>query len=424
MLGLPIFLGLDIMNRESDKISSLPFTDKAIRAFKPREKEYSKTDARSGLSLRIFPNGRKSFQYRYKLPGWKYYKRKVYGDYPDLSLKEARNLHHEAKQKVQDGIDLNVETKTRIQEQIAKPRVKESYEEYYSNYLLKELKRPERQVYYFKKDILPAIGEMVTEDVTRRHLIALLDKIVKRGAPVNANRTLSAIKRFFGFCVERGIIDDNPALQISKKSVGGSEKPKMRFLTTREIKKFWELMDSAPFSRQVQLILKILLLTGQRVGELCNAEWSEIDFKNGVWTIPEEKSKNGELNRVPLTYETQIYLSELSVLSGQSRFVCQSPQIKEEKPILYTTVNRAVLRHQNHFEIEKWTPHDLRRTVSTQMNEMGILPHVVEKILNHKMQGVMAVYNKAEHYDQKVEALARWEKRIKQILETDDDDLE
>lgn len=243
-----------------------PLTNKTIRALKLKEKEYSKSDGNSGLSLRIFPNGRKSFQYRYKLPGWKYYKRKVYDDYPDLTLKEARKLHIEAKQKVQAGIDLNVERETRIQKQIAEPKVKESYKEYHTNYLLKELKRPERQVYYFNKDIILTIGEMYTKDVTRRHLIAILDKIVKRGAPINVNRTLSAIKRFFGFCVERGIIDDNPILQISKKSVGGNEKPKMRLLRHDEIKRFWVLVDTAPFSKQVQLALKILLLTGQRVG--------------------------------------------------------------------------------------------------------------------------------------------------------------
>ncbi len=108
--------------------------------------------------------------------------------------------------------------------------------------------------------------------------------------------------------------------------------------------------------------------------------------------------------------------NELKTLAKKSKFVLQSPQVKDEEPIIYTTVNRAVLRHQNHFKIEKWTPHDLRRTVSTQLNEMGILLHVVEKILNHRMQGVMAVYNKAEYYDQKVSALNQWAKRIEEIV--------
>lgn len=391
-------------------------TDKKLQSLKPKEKEYSLSD-RDGLSLRVFSNGRKSFQYRYKLTGWKSYKRYVYGDYPKISLKEVRSLHAEAIKKVRAGIDLNLEKNTRIQKRIAEPIVKEAFEEYKKNYLFKELKRPERQIYYFKKDILPAIGLMKIKDVTRRHLIKILDKIVKRNAPINANRTLSALKRFFGFCVERGMLDDNPSLQITKKAVGGSEKPKNRFLSESEIKELLQKIDDAPFSRQVRLAIKILLLTGQRVGELCNAEWPEIDLKERVWTIPPHKSKNGDENKAPLSDMTISCFSELKELSGESRFVLQSPQEKEkEKPIVYTTVNRAVLRHQKYFGLEKWTPHDLRRTLATQLNELGVFPHVVEKILNHKMQGVMAVYNQAEYWEDKVKALNMWEEKIKQIM--------
>jgi integrase len=83
---------------------------------------------------------------------------------------------------------------------------------------------------------------------------------------------------------------------------------------------------------------------------------------------------------------------------------------------VYTTVNRAVKRHQDHFGIKKWVPHDIRRTVATQLNELGVLPHVVEKILNHKMQGVMAVYNKAEYWPERVEALLQWQEKIKRIV--------
>ena len=79
-------------------------------------------------------------------------------------------------------------------------------------------------------------------------------------------------------------------------------------------------------------------------------------------------------------------------------------------------MNRAVKRHQDHFGIKKWVPHDIRRTVATQLNELGVLPHVVEKILNHKMQGVMAVYNKAEYWPERVEALLQWQAKIKRIV--------
>ena len=412
-------------------------TDRGIKTLKHREKEYSISD-RDGLSIRVFPNGRKSFQYRYKLPGWKYYRRYTYGDYPDLSLREARDKHAKAKKQVQNGINLNLEKKIAISKQVAAQTVSEAYDEHDSLYLSRQLKQPGRQRQYFEKDVLPEIGEMKVKDVTSRHLIAILDSIVGRNAPIQANRTLSALKRFFNFCVERGILDYNPAAQISRSAAGGKETPKDRFLSESEIELFWKKIDTAKFSKQVQLILKILFLTGQRVGEVVAAEWDEIDLQNNIWTIPKEKSKNSNENRVPLNGMTIKCFNELKKLSyyysaegepKQSRYCCQSPQQMRETPrdkkskyttperaIQRVTIGRAIQRHQEYFGINKWTPHDIRRTLSTHLNEMGILPHVVEKILNHKMQGVMAVYNKAEYWGEKVEALNRWQEKIKQII--------
>lgn len=413
-------------------------TELKIKALKAKEKEYSVFD-NDGLSIRVLPSGKKSFQYRYRLPGWENSQSKRYiykPDYPTLSLKVARAKHSESLKKVAAGIDLNQEKNNAQLSRQADLTVAKAFKEYDERYLLKELRAPERQLQYFKKDILPVIGKMKAKDVTRRHLIMILDRIVDRGAPIQANRTLSALKRFFGYCVGRGILNDSPALQISKSEVGGKETPRKRFFTIEEIRTLWERIDTAPFSNQVQLVLKILLLTGQRVGEICNAEWSEIDFENKIWTIPEEKSKNGEQNRIPLHEMALGCFRELDSFAvyynpepKHSRYVCQSPQVRKqikgdrkskniinEAPIVYTAVNRAVKRHQDYFKIEKWVPHDLRRTVATQLNELGVLPHVVEKILNHKMQGVMAVYNKAEYWQERVDALKLWQEKIRQII--------
>lgn len=427
------------------------------------EIEYILPD-RDGLSVRIRPNGIKSFIYRYRLPHWEIGTNKRYTykpNFPQLTLKEARIKHAENVRLVAKRIDLNdIETTARMQKRL-EPTVNEAFEEYKDRYLLKELKAPEKQISYFEKDISLAIGKRKIKEVSRRELIMILDKIVDRSAPIQANRTLSSMKKFFGYCVGRGILNDNPALQIAKSEVGGKENQRDRFLSFDEIKRFFERIDTAPFSRTVQLVLKILLLTGQRAGEICNAEWSEIDFKNGIWTIPAEKAKNRIENRVSIHDLTLTAFQELKALSyyydpdpKQSRFVCQSPQVRKqvkgkrksaaiikEIPIVVTTVNRAVKRLLDigyysgyskddyfnqegkpidcHFGIKKWVPHDLRRTVATHLNDIGIAPHVVEKILNHRMQGVMAVYNKADYWDERVEALKLWNEKIKQIIADD-----
>ncbi|MBT4527849.1 MAG: site-specific integrase [Deltaproteobacteria bacterium] len=435
----------------------MSMTVKEFEALKPKNKEYT-VSAGDGLSIRILPTGVKQFQYRYKMAGDKSAKRYRLGNYPENSLKQARDLLFEARKKVRNGVDIAEKKREKKAKRKAEPTVNEAFDEFKERYLLKELKAPEKQISYFEKDISPAIGKKKIKEVTRRQLIMILDKIVDRNAPIQANRTLSSMKKFFGYCVGRGIIDDNPAFQIAKSEVGGKEKPGNRFLSLDEIKRFFERIDTAPFSKTVQLVLKILLLTGQRSGEVCNAEWPEIDFKKRIWTIPAKKAKNGIENRVPLhdmAIECFEDLKQLSVYIDpepkESRFVCQSPQIRreikrnrksdailKEIPILVTTVNRSINRLNEigyysaysqdnyfnseeesidcHFGLKKWIPHDLRRTVATQLNELGVLPHVVEKILNHKMQGVMAVYNKAEYFDERVEALKIWQEKIIQIL--------
>jgi integrase len=369
-----------------------------------------------GLSMRVFQNGRMCFQYRYSVPGGNNKKRAVYGDYPDISLKKAREMHAEANKMVRSGVDINAEKVLNKLKRKGEPTIAKTFKKYQLNYL-STLKSPKQTIYIFKKDILPNIGLMKVCDLRRDHIVDILMKIVHRGAPVKANKTLGSVRTFLRYCVESGVIENNPADKISKKFIGGEEKSRDRYLAKSEIKAFWEKIDTAPFSRQVQLIMKILLLTGQRVGEVTGAEWSEIDFKNKIWTIPAEKSKTRVKNLVPLHDESLNCFRELSVLAGQSPFVSQSPNRPEiQRPLVYTSIAQAVRHHYDFFGFDNWTPHDLRRTVSTWLNDMGVMPHVVEKILNHKMQGVMAVYNKAEYWEQRVEALKIWQEKIKQII--------
>lgn len=281
---------------------------------------------------------------------------------------------------------------------------------------------------------------MKLNDVTRRHLVLILQRMKDNGTYTQANRALSAMKKFFSYCVENGLLDDsapNPVSGITRESAGGKEESKSRYFEENEIKTFWDKIDNAPFSRTVQLVLKLVLLTGQRSGEVVNAEWSEVDLIKGEWLIPEQKSKNGVKNLVPLHDLSKECFRELKAYSvyydkkgepHNSRYVCQSPQqqreipndkasnyITPERPMLYSAINRSVSRHQDYFGLPKWTPHDLRRSVSTWLNKMKIKPYVVEKILNHKMQGVMGVYNQYDYLEEKTEALLHWQEKLKQI---------
>lgn len=375
----------------------------------------------SGLSMRVFQNGRACFQYRYMVPGSKNKKRYVYGDYPNISLEKARELHAEAKKQVRSGIDINAEKAVLTQKRIAEPTIAEMFERYKVDYLSTKLKNPRQTIYYFAKDVLPAIGPMKVSDVKRANLTDLLMKVVRRGAPKGANKLLSMLKIFLRYCMESGVIEQNPADMISKKFIGGTEKPVERALSVDEVKIFWQKIDNGPFSRQAILVLKLLLLTGQRIGEVCNAEWSEIDLNTNIWTIPAEKNKTATEQKVYLHSESLACFNELKSLAGKSRFVVQSPYTgKGEIPLNTNSVSFALRAHADYFGFEKtFTAHDLRRTVATHMNEIGIMPHIVEKVLNHKLRGMMATYNRAEYWEERVKALEIWQEKIKQIANSE-----
>lgn len=115
-----------------------------------------------------------------------------------------------------------------------------------------------------------------------------LDKIVKHGAPVHANKVLAALKQAFSYGVRRGAMAENPALLLQSRDIGGIEKPRARYLTIHEIKELLQFLNSSKnhMSIQIKLAIKLILHTGIRSGELRLATWSEIDFENSLWTIP------------------------------------------------------------------------------------------------------------------------------------------
>jgi integrase len=438
------------------------FTDKRLKALKPRKIIYEVSD-RDGLSVRVSRTGVLTFQYRYRIDGRpERYKLGRYGtagqtSRPQMTLAEAREALRAARGLVARRISPITH---RQQEQEARERAEREAagadtvaglaNEFTARYIEREHKRPAYGRQILEGDVLPNLGLMKAKDVTRRDVIRMLDRIVDRGSPVQANRTASLVKQMFQFGVERGVIDTNPCSEIRRQNVGGTERSRERNLSPEEVRALWLGLDElsqpkkgamkpAPgrklnpeerkavwLSRSMVVALKLLLATGQRRGELVKARWGDVDIETALWTIPAEHSKNGRAHVVPLSPLALRLLGELRTLAGESLFVL--PSYDGKKPITERALTKAAQRAQGCVKIIKgartdsllhWTPHDLRRTVATQLSDLGVLPHVVEKILNHTMQGVMAVYNRHGYLDERTEALNLWADRLRAIIEAE-----
>jgi integrase len=398
-------------------------TDKALRALKPRINLYEIPD-RQGLSVRINPAGRIAFQFRYRFNG-KPVRLKL-GTYPEMSLAAARKAHSDARAMIDQGIDPAYRKKTEKMAATTAETVDDLANEFIARFINVHRKRPDEVKQMLAKDVRPSLGAYKIQDVTRRHIIKMLDGIVDRGARVKANRTTSIVKQMFQYAVNRGHIESNPCAEIRRQTIGGAEKSRDRSFNQQELAKFWNNVPLAAnpnnskakpttqIGQPMVIALRLLLVTVQRRGELSKAKWSDIDFSKHEWHIPSENSKNGKAHKVPLTKLAIGLFKTLKQFAGESDYVLPSPQIskKGDCPITERAITKAAERAQVVVGISKWVPHDLRRTGASWLAELGTPPHVIERIQNHTMQGVMAVYNRYDYAKECSVALELWSKYL------------
>ena len=238
---------------------------------------------------------------------------------------------------------------------------------WYTNYILKERKQPLQIKQLIDADIIPLLGTIELAKLSPALVTNALDKIVKRGSPVHANKVLAALKQAFSYGVRRGAMTENPAMLLQSRDIGGIEKPRDRYLTTNEIKVLLLFLDSSNnrMSLQTKLAIKIILHTGIRTGELRLADFSELDYQNSLWTIPKEHTKQGEVMRIHLTEPVKAMFKELQAVS-----TCQYVlSAKGREPISLKALSRAINRIQERVGIPHWTAHDLRRSFCTQLGE-------------------------------------------------------
>lgn len=214
-----------------------------------------------------------------------------------------------------------------------------------------------------------------------------------------ANRLLSILKTALRFARDAGYIEASPIDGLSADLVGGREQARDRVLTDAEIQRLWHAQS------QHLPLLRFLLLTGQRIGEAQRATWTHIEGDR--WIIPAEHAKNGRQHWVALS-EQALRLFETRKSSSRELIFGSATD----------TGVQAWLRRWCDREkvIAAFTPHDLRRTFATRLNTLGVMPHVVEKALNHTMEGVMAIYNRAEYEPERVQAMQKWADEIDRII--------
>jgi integrase len=379
-----------------------------------------------GLVYRVGSNGTRSWLYRYTYTA----KRKTVaiGPYPEFSLLAARTRAGEFREMLAKGKDPKDFVQTERANKEASLTVRQLIDDFHDRWLaVHYLGSHEAARSMLKLDLKP-IYNVLVPDVTPAHVTTCINKIVERNAKVTANRFLSLVTKMFAFAKAQHMRTDIP-ITTTRSDAGGKESPKQNNLRFEQLAAVHKLLASPPInvsramSWQTATALRLLILTGQRPGEVVRIKWSEIDLENGTWVIPAEftKAKVKGDHTVHLSTQAVALLNTVKARTDASNVhVFPSPQENyKDQPIRRHSLSETMLALQRADLIEfSFTPHDLRRTFSSRMAELEIAPHVVEKILHHQMIGVMAVYNRYDYFPERKLALQAWGDKT-EMLSTD-----
>jgi len=233
----------------------------------------------------------------------------TFGTYPRLSLAEAGLRLAEAKNLLAKGIDPG----SRAVAEREAERHAETIDELASSYLDRYARPRKRSAgedeRSLRKDVLSRWSGRRVKDITRRDVVRLLNEIVDRGSPIQANRTLGLLRRMFNFAIGQAIIEISPCDKVAAPS---AENHRERALSEEEIRRLWLALDTAPMEPNVRRILRMMLITGQRRGEVLGISDDEVDREKRLWTLPAARAKNGREHLIPLSVLAIQLLSEVS----------------------------------------------------------------------------------------------------------------
>lgn len=414
----------------------------------------SKTDFRikgaPGLQLRVTPLGSKSWALAYKSPATGKWSKTLLGRYPAIGLAEARICAQELSVAIRNGKD----PKHSKLPSVACSDFAELSRLYIVEHATRNSRGGQRSrstddaQMILDRDLLPKLGRLLPDQVSRRHVSEAVETIAARGSFVAADRALGLVRAIYNWAGGTGRLECNPTLGLKKRA---PRTARTRVLSMAELKIFWLASESMTgMSATIRDALRLQLLTGARISEVLEAELVEIDFNNAVWTIPAKRTKANREHILPLSpLAAKIFRSAVARATeakkdagnvdkhvGQAKWIFPSARTasslasrtRPHKTTRKTSgafdphaATRCLVRCRPLFASagirEPFNTHDLRRTCATHLGEDGVMPSTIERILNHAPTNVTGRhYNHAKLLIPMREALTNWSERLAVVI--------
>lgn len=389
----------------------MPLTNSQLKAMLGKNHKKRQIDIADseGLIARWFPTGAISWYFRFR---WQQKSAAIQlGQYPYLSIKEARAERDRCKIQLSRGEDPRIVKKLAIAEMQSRVTVREAIAYWFANHVEKNWKRTRGVMEPFERYIFPTIGDLPVEECSTQLWIKAFKRM--EHAPVRAGFTLQNAKQALTYCRVSGFCDSKALAEMTKSIVGKNPGVSQRCLNRHEIREVWDYCinhDSAS-GLSTRYAGLILMITGARSAELRLALKSDFDLERMIWTVPRENSKT-EIEIVrPIPLVLVPIIRELMDVHPRHRYLVTSS--KSDAPISETSFCMRYIRMSALLGHEPWGAHTFRHTISTTFGDLGIAPHVAEKMLGHKLPGIMHIYNKSPYLDDQLEAMNTWVEYIR-----------
>ncbi len=333
--------------------------------------------AMPGFGLRVSKAGRKSWVLMYRVDGRK--RRLTLGTFPALSLAAARDAARLAQLDIARGNDPAAErAATRGDRQQSVAALAEEYLDRHARRHKRSWRQDERLL---SVEVLPAWGSRAADSITRQDVIRLIEAVADRGAPIQANRILALVRKLFNWAVEKDLVGASPAVNVKPPA---AESRRDRVLSDEEIAKLWRAWDTIghPFGPW----FKLLLATGQRREAVAAMRWSDITPKDGVWTIPAERTHSGRAHAVPLSTLAAEILMGLP--RGDSAYVFPSRDDPDRPVSGHARARQVAIARSG---VTDWRLHDLRRTAAHAMSRLAIPTALLSELLDMTQPTLMGM---------------------------------
>ncbi|WP_181169072.1 site-specific integrase [Mesorhizobium sp. B2-4-14] len=415
-------------------------TDRELKALKPSNNWYDvKDEVTRNLIVRVGPETtkgefRRTFCLVIRFPGSSNPVRHAFGEYKtdgrgDLTLEEARGLADEWRALIRKGTDprKQIEDARREAERASAGKRDKAFETVLDRFIKARrrdgIRKADEDEKDFNRECLPVWRGKAVGDITSADIIEVLEKISNRGATRQALNMGQKIGTFLSWCVDDEVIDASPYRAKKVRTTIGEKTSRDRVFTDAELRALWKATEGTTegVGDVYSSVYRLLLLTGQRLNDIAQASWSEINFDRKVLTIPAVRFKSERDHTVPLTDDAIAIIEKLPRFA-KCPWLCSldgkaAVTIGDKVKRRIDAAMLAVLKEEDpDLTLPAWVNHDLRRTVRTRLSELDVMDEVAEAVIGHVPTALVRTYNQSDRMKVKRDALTRWQGELNAIV--------